>query len=43
MLLDVAVCLPQEAETVGLIRSVVKNALRSLGATDESPTTYAWP
>src|SRR4051794_1998300 len=31
MLLDVAVCLPLEAETVGLIRSVVKNALQSFG------------
>ena len=35
MLLDVAVCLPREAETVGLIRNVVKNALRSFGATEE--------
>lgn len=35
MLLDVAVCLPREAETVGLIRSVVKNSLRSFGATEE--------
>jgi hypothetical protein len=35
MLLDVAVCLPQEGETVGLIRAVVKNALRSLGVTEE--------
>lgn len=32
MLLDVAVCLPQEAETVGVIRAVVRDALRSLGA-----------
>ncbi len=31
MLLDVAVCLPLEAETVGLIRSVAKNALLSSG------------
>ena len=35
MLLDVAVCLPQEAETVGVIRSVVKNALRSFGVTED--------
>jgi serine/threonine-protein kinase RsbW len=35
MLLDVAVCLPLEAETVGIIRSVVKKALRSLGVTQE--------
>jgi serine/threonine-protein kinase RsbW len=31
MLLDVAVCLPKEAETVSLIRGVVKNALSSIG------------
>ena len=30
-----AVCLPLEAETVGLIRSVVKNALRSFGVTED--------
>ncbi|MCA1842832.1 MAG: ATP-binding protein [Actinobacteria bacterium] len=35
MLLDVAVCLPQEAETVGLIRAVVKNALASFGVTED--------
>lgn len=35
MLLDVAVCLPREAETVGLIRSVVRNALNSFGTTQE--------
>ncbi|MEW6473978.1 MAG: ATP-binding protein [Actinomycetota bacterium] len=35
MLLDVAVCLPQDAETVGLIRSVVKNALRSFGESED--------
>ena len=29
MLLDVAVCLPQDAESVGLIRTVVRNALQS--------------
>lgn len=35
MLLDVAVCLPQESETVGIIRAVVKNALRSFGVNQE--------
>jgi serine/threonine-protein kinase RsbW len=35
VLLDVAVCLPHEAETVGLIRGVVKSALRSFRVTDE--------
>ena len=35
MLLDVAVCLPQEAETVGVIRSVVRNTLCSFGVTEE--------
>jgi serine/threonine-protein kinase RsbW len=35
MLLDVAVCLPLEAETVGIIRSVVKNALQSFGVTQD--------
>lgn len=35
MLLDVAVCLPQEAETVGLIRGIVKNALRSFDVSEE--------
>lgn len=35
MLLDVAVCLPHEAETVGLIRRVVKSALRSFRVTEE--------
>ena len=29
MLLDVAVCLPQDAESVSLIRAVVRNALQS--------------
>ena len=33
MILDVAVCLPKEAETVGLIRSVVRNALTTFGVT----------
>ena len=35
MLLDVAVCLPNEAETVGLIRGVVKSALRSFCVNEE--------
>lgn len=35
MLLDVAVCLPHEAETVGLIRAIVKTALRSFRVTGE--------
>jgi len=35
VLLDVAVCLPQEAETVGLIRSIVKHGLRSFGVSEE--------
>ncbi len=35
MLLDVAVCLPHEAETVGLIRGVVKSALHSFGVTED--------
>src|SRR5437870_9265829 len=35
MLLDVAVCLPQESETVGIIRAVVKNALGSFGVNQE--------
>jgi serine/threonine-protein kinase RsbW len=35
MLLDVAVCLPKEAETVSLIRAVVKNALATLGVDAE--------
>jgi serine/threonine-protein kinase RsbW len=29
VLLDVAVCLPQDAESVGVIRAVVRNALQS--------------
>lgn len=33
MNLEVAVCLPRDAETVGLVRGVVANALRSLGVT----------
>jgi serine/threonine-protein kinase RsbW len=35
VLLDLAVCLPKEAETVGLIRRVVKTALGSFGVTEE--------
>ena len=35
MLLDVAVCLPQESETVGVIRAIVRNALHSFGVTQE--------
>ena len=35
MILDVAVCLPKEAETVGLIRSVVRNALATFGVTQD--------
>ena len=35
MLLDVAVCLPQEAETVGLVRNVVKTALRAFGVSED--------
>jgi serine/threonine-protein kinase RsbW len=35
VLLDVAVCLPHEAETVRLIRRVVKSALRSFRVTEE--------
>ena len=35
MILDVAVCLPKEAETVGLIRSVVRNALITFGVTQD--------
>lgn len=31
MNLEFAVCLPRDAETVGLVRAVVANALRSLG------------
>lgn len=33
MLLDVAVCLPKESQTVSLIRSVVKHALATFGVT----------
>ncbi len=33
MLLDVAVCLPKETETVSLIRAVVKNGLSTFGVT----------
>jgi len=33
VLLDVAVCLPKEAETVAVIRAVVKHALLSFGVT----------
>ena len=33
MLLDVAVCLPKEAETVGLIRAVVQSGLSCFGVT----------
>lgn len=35
MLLDVAVCLPQEAETVGVIRAIVRNALDSFAVAEE--------
>lgn len=35
MKLDVAICLPQESETVALIRGVVTSALRSFGVTEE--------
>ena len=35
MLLDVAVCLPKEAETVSLVRTVVKHALRTFGVTPD--------
>jgi serine/threonine-protein kinase RsbW len=35
VLLDVAVCLPHEAETVGLIRTVVRDALSALGVTQD--------
>jgi serine/threonine-protein kinase RsbW len=35
VILDVAVCLPQEAQTVGLIRAVVRQGLQALGATQE--------
>ena len=35
MLLDVAVCLPKEALTVSLIRSVVRHALRTFGVTGD--------
>ena len=35
MLLDVAVCLPKEALTVSLIRSVVKHALGTFGVTGD--------
>lgn len=35
MYLDVAVCLPQEAETVGLVRTVVRQALRMFGVTGD--------
>jgi serine/threonine-protein kinase RsbW len=33
--LDVAICLPQESETVALIRGVVTSALRTLGVTED--------
>jgi len=35
MLLDVAVCLPKETETVSLIRAVVKNGLATFGVTTD--------
>jgi serine/threonine-protein kinase RsbW len=35
MKVDVSICLPQEAETVGLIRGVVTDALRALGVDAE--------
>jgi serine/threonine-protein kinase RsbW len=33
--LDVAVCLPRESETVSLLRTVVTDALRTLGVTED--------
>lgn len=35
MKLDVAICLPQESETVALIRGVVTSSLRSFGVTED--------
>lgn len=35
MLLDVAVCLPKEAATVGLVRTVVRNGLHAFGVMPE--------
>jgi serine/threonine-protein kinase RsbW len=35
VLLDFAVCLPTEAETVWLVRTVVKNGLRTFGVTQD--------
>lgn len=35
MLLDVAVCLPKEAQTVSLIRAVVRHALEAFGVMEE--------
>lgn len=35
MLLDVAVCLPKEAQTVSMIRSVVRHALGTFGVAEE--------
>lgn len=35
MLLDVVVCLPKEAETVGLIRAVLKDGLSRFGVTGD--------
>ncbi len=35
MLLDVAVCLPKDAETVSLIRAVVKHGLRTFGVAED--------
>lgn len=36
MNLDVAICLPQEAESVAVVRGIVSDALRRLGVTAES-------
>lgn len=35
MNIDIAVCLPREAETVALLRSTITDALRLFGATDD--------
>jgi serine/threonine-protein kinase RsbW len=35
VLLDVAVCLPKESQTVSIIRSIVKHALGTFGVTEE--------
>lgn len=41
MLLDVAVCLPKEAETVSLVRTVVQNALTVFGVATECVSDIA--